>query len=114
MSRFVTISILLLTVLLTGCSKPDVKYSDLRPATSATVSNGVVTVHLGSDLTASACWTRVKSRMEGSCIYLVGYRTIREQSREVSIRLLGSTKADSVEVIWVDPDGSRVRVPASR
>ncbi len=114
MSRFVAMSVLLLTVLLTGCSKPDVKYSDLRPATSATVSNGVVTLHVGSDLTASGCWTRVKSRIEGSRIYLIGYRTMSEQSREISIRLPGSANADSVELVWVDPEGSQVHVPISR
>ena len=114
MNRFVTTSVLLLTVLLAGCSKPDVKNSDLRPATSATVSNGAVIMHVGSDLTASACWTRVKSKVEGSRIYLVGYRTMREQSREISIPLAGTTKAESVEVVWVDPNGSQVRVPTSR
>jgi hypothetical protein len=110
----VTVSVLLLAVLLTGCAKPDVKYSDLRPATTATVTNGVVMVHVGSDLTASACWTRVKSRVEGSRIYLLGYRSMREQSREVSIRLPEATKPDSLEVVWVDPDGRQVPVPTSR
>ena len=114
MNRLLTIPLLMLALFLTGCAKSDVKYSDLRPATSATVSDGVVTVHVGSDLTASACWTRVKSSVEGSRIYLVGYRTMREQSREVPIRLPGSTKADSVEVVWVDPDGTQVRVPTSK
>ena len=41
-------------MLLAGCAAPDVKYSDLQPATTATVAGDAVTVHLGSDLTASA------------------------------------------------------------
>jgi hypothetical protein len=114
MNGSATGSALLLAVLLTGCAKPDVKYSDLRPATTAIVSNGVVTVHLGSDLTASACWTRVKSRIEGAQVYLVGYRTLREQTREISVRIPTSTQANSVKIVWVDPDGSQVSIPRTR
>ena len=65
MNRIATILVLGLTIFLKGCAKPDVKYSDLSPATTATVSGDNVTIHLGSDLTASACWTRPKARVEG-------------------------------------------------
>ena len=105
--------VLSLALFLTGCATPDVKYSDLQPATTATVSNGVVTVHLGSDLTASACWTRVRLRAEGSRVYLAGNRTLQEQSRKISIRVSPSVDANSVQVIWVNPDGTRVPVPVT-
>jgi hypothetical protein len=114
MNRFATILLLSLSVFLTGCAKPDVKYSDLSPATTATISGDTVTIHLGSDLTASACWTQPKARVDGQTVYVVGYRTLREQSREFVIRLPASASSQSVSVVWVDPDGSRVTVPIKK
>ena len=110
MIRFATILLLSLSVFLTGCAKPDVKYSDLSPATTATISGDTVTIHLGSDLTASACWTQPKARVDRQTVYVVGYRTLREQSREFAVRLPASASPQSVSVVWVDPDGSRVTV----
>ena len=111
MNRFATILLLSLGVFLAGCAKPDVKYLDLSPATTATVSGDTVTIHLGSDLTASACWTQPKARVERQTVYIVGYRTLREQSSNLAVRLPASVSAQSVTVMWIDPDGSRVSVP---
>lgn len=109
MKHFTDILLLSFSVFLTGCSKPDVKYSDLRPATTATVSGDAVTIHLGSDLTASPCWTIPKARVDGQTVDVVGYRTLREQSREFVVRFPASSQ--SVTVVWIDPDGSHVTVP---
>ena len=114
MRRTAPAFLLLLTLLLGGCAAPDVKYANLQPATTATVVGDTVTVHLGSDLKASACWTRPKARVEGRTVYIVGYRTMREQSREFAIRLPPATNAQPVSVVWVDPDGSRVTVPITK
>ena len=114
MNRFVAILLLAVGVLLTGCATPNVKYSDLRPPTTATVSGDTVTVHLGGDLTASACWTRPKARVEGQTVCIVGYRTLREQSRDFIVHLPASVSAQSVVVVWVDPDGSHVPVPITK
>jgi hypothetical protein len=114
MKRFAAILLLSLSVFLAGCAKPDVKYSDLRPAPTATVSGDTVTIHLGSDLMASACWTRPKARVEGQTVYVVGYRTMREKAREFVVQLPASVSLQSVAVVWVDPDGSRITVPISK
>src|SRR6267142_1520403 len=99
MNRFATILLLSLSLFIAGCSKPDVKYSDLSPATTATVSGDAVTIHLASDLTASACWTKPKARVEGLTVYVVVYRTLSEQSREFVVRLPASASSQSVAVI---------------
>ena len=114
MNRFAIILLLSVSVLLAGCAKPDVKYSDLRPATTATISGSTVTIHLGSDMIASACWTRPKARVDAQTVYVVGYRTMREQSREFVVKLPASVSPPSVSVIWIDPDGSRVSVPITK
>src|SRR5215213_2454549 len=98
MNPFAAILLFGLTVFLTGCAKPDVKYSDLSPATTATVSGDTVTIHLGSDLTASACWTRPKARVEGQTVYVAGYRTLSEQSREFTVRLPALASSQAVTV----------------
>jgi hypothetical protein len=114
MNRFTAILFLSLSVLLSGCANPDVKYSDLRPASTATISGNTVTLHLGSNLNASACWTRPKAKIEGQTIYVVGYSTLREQNREFAIRLPASVSAQPVAVVWINPDGSRVSVPNTK
>ena len=114
MKRFVAILLVTVGVLLSGCATPNVKYSDLRPPTTATVSGDTLTVHLGGDLTASACWTRAKAKVEGQTVYIVGYRTLREQRRDFLVHLPASVSAQSVAVVWVDPDGSRVPVPITK
>jgi hypothetical protein len=111
MNRFVPILLLSLSVCLTSCAKPDVKHSDLRPAITASVSDDTVTIHLGSDLTASACWTRPKARIRGQTVYVAGYRTLHEQNREFVVRLPASVASQTVTVVWIDPDGSNVPVP---
>ena len=114
MNRFVTLLLLSIVFLIAGCSKPDVRYSDLSPATTATVASENVTIHVGADLTASACWTKLKARVEGQKVYLVGCRTLGEQSRDFVVRLPASVTSRFVTVVWVDPDGRRVPVPIQK
>lgn len=109
--QIAVILLLPLTMVLAGCSSPDVRYSDLQPAPTATVSGGTVTVHLGSDLMNSACYPRPKARVEGRTVYVVAYRSLREQSREFVVPLPGPPAGQPVSVVWVDPDGRRVAVP---
>jgi hypothetical protein len=111
MTRSASISLLSLSAVLAGCARPDVKYSDLRPATTASISGSTATIHLGSDMMASAAWTRVKAKVEGHTVYIVGYRTMREQNREIAFRLPPTVNSPSVAVVWIDPDGSQVSVP---
>jgi hypothetical protein len=114
MNRFTTILLLSVSVFLMGCAAPNVKYSDLSPATTASVSGGTVTVHLGSDLMNSAYFTRAKARVEGQTVCIAGYHTLREQSRDFAVRLPASTSPQPVSVFWLDPDGSRVPVPIKK
>jgi len=111
MNRLAAIFILGPSVFLAGCAHPDVKYSDLRPATTATVSGRTVTLHLGSNMTDSACWTRPKARVEGQTVYVAGYRILWEQSREFAVRLPASVSPQKATVSWVDPDGRKISVP---
>jgi len=114
MSRVAATLLPLLTAFLAGCAASDVKYTDLQPATTATITGDTVTVHLGSDMRASACFTRPKATVEGRTVYIVGYRTLREQSHNFVVQLPVSTSPRLVSVVWVDPDGSRVAVPITK
>src|SRR5437660_10695640 len=114
MNQFAFFFPLMLTVLLAGCATPNVKDSDLQPATTATVSGDTVTVHIGSDLMNSACYPRPKARVEGKTVYIGAHRTLGEQSREFVVRLTTSANSQPVSVVWVDPDGRRVAVPLTK
>jgi hypothetical protein len=114
MNRTAAILLLSLTAICVGWAKPNVKYSDLSPITTATLSKDKVTIHLGSDLSNSACWTLPKARIEGSTVYVVGYRTLRSQSREFEVQLPASVDSQAVTVVWIDPDGSKVSVPIKK
>jgi hypothetical protein len=114
MQKLTTVLLLSLSCFLASCAKPDVKYSDLSPATAATISGDTVTIHLGSDLVASASWTRPEAKVVGQTVYVVGYRTLREQNRKFVVHLPSSVETQSVTVVWVDPDGSHVSLPIKR
>jgi len=114
MKQIAVAFLLMLTVLLVGCGTPNVKYSDLRPATIATVSGDTVTVQLGGDVMNSACYPRPKARVEGRTAYITAHRTMREQSREFVVRLPVSASSQPVSVVWVDPDGNQVAVPIAK
>jgi len=114
MKQIAVLFLLILTVLLAGCATPNVKYSDLQPATTATASGDTVTVHLGSDLMNSACYPRPKARVEGRTVYISAHRTLREQGREFVVRLAESSASEPVSVVWVDPNGGRVAVPITK
>ena len=114
MKHFTIILLLSLVVVLTGCHSPEVKFSDVRPAPTATVSSGSVTVHLGGDYLNSATYIHPKSRIDGQTVYIFGYRTLGEQSGKFVVRLPASVSWQSVTVIWIDPDGSHVTVPITK
>jgi len=114
MNRFAAILFLSLSLFLSGCATPNVKYSDLSPSTTATVAGGTVTIRIGGNLQASACYTRPKARVEGQSIYVVGFLTLREQNPEFVVRLPASVSSQTVTVVWIDPDGSHVPVPIKR
>ena len=111
MKKFTPVFILVLSVFLTGCHQPEVKFTDMRPAPTATVASNAVTIHLGSDMLTSADWVHPKVKIEGQTIYVFGYLTLQEQSREYIVRLPAPVNSQSVSIVWIDPDGSHVTVP---
>ena len=114
MKRFTAIFILALSVFLTGCHKPEVKFADIRPAPTATVAGNTVTIHLGTDMLTSADWVHPRVRIEGQTVYVFGYLTLHEQSLEYVVRLPASVSSQSVSVVWIDPDGGHVTVPITK
>jgi len=114
MNRFAAIFFSAVDILLSGCATPNVKYSDLQPPTTASVSEDAVMVHVGSDVMNSACFTKPKARVKGQTVLIVGYRTLREQSRDFLVRLPASVSSQSVSVVWIDPDGGPVPIPITK
>lgn len=98
---------------LSGCAAPNVKYSDLQPATTATVSGDTVTIPVGGDVMNSACYPRPKVRVENGTVYVVAYRSLREQSREFAVRLPASVNSRKITVVWRNPDKSQVTIPTT-
>ena len=115
MIRSAATLLLINAVFLISCgAAPDVKYSDLHPPAKATISGDTLVVHIGSDLANSACFTMPKARVEGHTVFISGYRTLRKQSRDFSVRLPASTSSQPVAVIWIDPDGKHISVPIAK
>ena len=113
--RYLTAILLLsLTLVLTGCHKPEVKFTDMRPNPTATISGDTVTLHLGGDLLTSAYWIHPKAKVQGQTVYVFGYRTLQEQSREYIVHLPASVSSQSVSVVWINPDGSHVAIPITK
>jgi hypothetical protein len=114
MKRLAAVLLLSFTVLLTGCHKPEVKFTDMGPSPTATVSGQNVTIHLGSDLINSASWIHAKANVRGQTVYVFGYRSLRTQSWEYVVHLPASVDSKSLSVIWIDPDGSQVSIPIKK
>jgi hypothetical protein len=116
MKRLEVILIMALSVFLTGCHKTAVKYTDMRTAPTATISNGMVTISLPSSFLGSNTWVQAKSRFEGQTLCVSGYRTTSEPEvdHEYVVKLPASVSPQSLAVIWIDPDGSRVPVPTTK
>jgi hypothetical protein len=113
MNRASMILLVSLSVFLTGCATPDVKFSEMS-TTTATISNNAVTIHLGYDNLCSECSIRPKAKVKGQVVYVTGHRTLFEHSRELVVKLPASFNAQSMSVIWVDPDGTHVPVPVTK
>lgn len=111
MKRLATILILVVSVLLTGCRKPEVKFTDMRPTPTATASDSTVTVHLGGAYLTSAYWVHAKSKIKDHTIYVYGYYTLSEMSHEYVVKLPASLRSQPVSVIWLNPDGSQIPIP---
>ena len=112
-----TILIAMMSSLLTGCHSPEVAFNDMSPTPTASVSGSTLTVHIGVDtnIPSSEVWVRPKAKVDGQTVLVTGSLSFyREQSREFVFRLPASVSSQSVGVVWVDPDGSRVPVPITK
>jgi len=114
MKKLTTIILLAVCVFLTGCHKPEVKFTDMRPTPTATVSDGAVTVHLGGAFLTSAYWVHAKSKIKDHTIYVYGYYTLKEMSHEYVAKLPASVSSQAVSIVWLNPDGSQVPIPFTK
>jgi len=114
MKRIVTTLCLVASVFLAGCHKPEVKFTDMRPTPTATVSDSTVTVHLGEAYLTSAYWVHAKSKIKDHTIYVYGYYTLSEISHEYVVKLPASLLSQTVSVVWLDPAGSQVPIPSAK
>ncbi|MDB6117760.1 MAG: hypothetical protein JWO08_1541 [Verrucomicrobiaceae bacterium] len=105
--------LLILASILTlgACTIPQVKYSDMNPYAYATASGAGLTVHLGSEQSRKAGWVVTNTKVEGRVVYLRGYRSYAQESRDVQVALPAGVDARSVSVIWVNPNGKFIPVP---
>jgi hypothetical protein len=114
-NRYKIISLLILTAsLVVGCHKPEVKFTDIRPAPTATITNNTAIIHIGSDYYNSATYISPRTRIEGQTIYVFGYRTLKEQKRDSIVQLPTSVNPQSVTVEWLNPDGSHVPISITK
>jgi hypothetical protein len=88
----------------------------MRTAPTATISKDVVTISLPGSFLGSNTWVQVKSSFEDQTLCVSGYRTTSEPEvdHEYVVKLPAAVSSQSVAVIWVDPDGSRVPVPTTK
>jgi hypothetical protein len=96
--------------LLTGCHKSGVSFAELRSVPTVTVANNLVTVHFKGVYIGSETWAQIKSRMEGQTLCVSGYKTSSEpeQDHDYAIKVPAGAGGQPVNVVWVNPDGSRV------
>jgi|SRR3989442_8089045 len=111
------ILIAMMSLLLAGCRSPEVAFKDMEPTPTASVSGSTLTVHIGVDtnIPSSVVWVRPKAKVDGQTVLVTGSLSfLREQNRQFVFRLPASVSSQSVGVVWVNPDGSRVPVPVTK
>jgi hypothetical protein len=109
--------------------KPDVKYSELQPEVTATLSPIGVKIHAGEteppppfdifrrvtpdpgEFTPPHWSICLRARVMGRTVYVAGCRTLRNERGQYEVLLPASSNSQPVSVVWVDPDGSQVSVP---
>jgi len=116
MKLFYNILILAVCAGVTGCHKAGVRFTELHTAPIATMTNDLVTVHFQGFYLGGENWAEMKSRMEGTTLCVSGYQTSTEPEidRDYSVRLPAALNAQSLNVVWVNPDGSRVPIPFAK
>ena len=114
MRRVMAILILVMSVFLAGCHKPQVEFTDMRPTPTATVSNNAVTVHLGWAWRTSADYVHAKSKIKDQTVYVYGYYTMKEPSPEYAIKLPASVSTQTISIVWMNPDGSTAPIPFTK
>ena len=106
-----------LGLVLTGCCGPEVAFSDLDPKPTASLAGRSLTIRIGVDtnIPSSEVWVRVKARIKDGTVNLAGHAVyLREQPKSYTLHLPASLESQSVSVIWVNPDRSRVAIPVSK
>jgi hypothetical protein len=106
--------LILTASLVVGCHKPEVKFTDMRPAPTATITNNTAIIHIGSDYYNSATYISPSAKVKGQTIYVFGYRTLKEQKHDLIVQLPTSTNNQSVTIEWLNPDGSHVPISITR
>ena len=101
-------------MVLTGCHSPEIKFNDIRPTPTATIASNNVIVHLGGDYLNSALWVHPKFRVKDQTVYVFGYHTLKEMSREYVIKLPASANSKTITVVWLNPDGSHITIPITK
>jgi hypothetical protein len=116
MKLFYNILIMALCVSATGCHKAGVQFTELHTAPIATLTNDLVTVHFQGFYLGGENWAKMTSRMEGSTLCVSGYQTSSEpeMDHDYSVRLPAAVSPQSLNVVWVNPDGSRVPIPFAK
>ena len=117
MRHFITIQLVIVGLFLVGCRSPQVAFRDMDPKPTASVSGGTLMVHLGvvTNIPVSEVWIAHKAKIVGQTVSVSSYRSFyHEQSREFSIQLPATVATQTVSVVWIDPDGSKVSVPITK
>ncbi len=116
MKKTIALTLAVSSIFLAGCHKAGVQFADLRNAPVVTVTNDVVTIHFQGVYLGAETWAAIKSSVENTTLCVSGSKTSSEpdMDHDYTVKLTSAVNPQSLNVVWLNPDGSRVPIPLAK
>ncbi|MBN1474200.1 MAG: hypothetical protein JW914_06265 [Syntrophaceae bacterium] len=103
----VTTILILFTVFLTGCLKPEVNYNELFTPPSARIIKDELFLKGGASKKASACYVKPHAKIEKDTIYVFGTLSL---SNDIETKINLPNANITWKIYWLNKDGSLIEM----
>ena len=110
MKRHFVFPAMILLFCMSGCSKPEIDFIDVRPKPTVKIQNNTLLLTGGTPRMASIGYIAPRARIEKDRIYVYGMTKMYPEAVTNQISLRGQMKPDDWKAYWVNRDGSLIEM----
>ncbi len=103
----ITTILIIFTLLLVGCPKPEVNYNEIFTQPSARIIQSELVLKGGSSKTASACYVKPHAKFEKDTIYVFGTLSL---SNDIETKINLPNTNIAWKIYWLNKDGSLIEM----